>query len=826
MSEHAEFRNGSADGVSTPRSGKDIIHRDQVHGDVQYDRLSVALLNTKVMQRLGRVYQLGYSHLVFRGGTHTRLSHVMGAAHVAGKIVDALRVNYKQKRAARPLHVAEPIDFLPCKERKSTGERKNLDDRWEVLRHLATWAALLHDLGHVPLGHTLEDEFEGIFKKHDDFSSPRSSYLWDTNSEVYSVLSNANLYPESFNTCEIGSTQVWQAVMLICFFKDSPQEPNFGKYLDGHSDSLQAKIEKENDTLKKQELKHELTFVGLLQEAWAQTKDLFGPYMTDIVANTICADYLDYVRRDPLNVGLDVLRDDRILSHFYVSTDSTGLRMALALLDRHGKPRLDVCTGVVEQVRQRYRFAESIYYHKTKVSASAMFAKAMILIGQPQEVGKKQELLFEDCSKLEGLARNLSANPSNFSKFKESCLPSALLDPEIGDDSLHLFLLQRGVDNIEKLMSRKNGGNLTVDQPTSTRAEEIHAQLRGIALLQAVTRRQLYKVAFSINAAQFGRLTVGASQDSAVEARLKIALESLRTDKTLRDRVEKRLADAADWPIDSILLYVPPRKTQAKGIETFAFDKKGVVRLNEHRAVSEKVGELGRDYKDLWRILIVVHPMYHDKVIDLSQVADALATELWSNFSKTELEVNLHEEEQISLIREISWFTYIRKDHRIAAQDFKGLAQNLSNPIYPDWELFERSPIFTSRFEATLASDYYAERALLLQLLIQKEDGLSEKNAIRKIRETFRSSDPIGPKHLKSSDLSHLAKSKDAFNENAYQRKAFLVLKVSEEISPTKKEKATAKTQERSVPIVRRSTGTRQNNQSKRPRIKKQTRRA
>ena len=73
---------------------KFLTHRDPVHGDVRLDPLATELLNTPVLQRLGRVYQLGYAHLVYRGGTHTRLSHVMGAAHVAGRLVDLLRQNY------------------------------------------------------------------------------------------------------------------------------------------------------------------------------------------------------------------------------------------------------------------------------------------------------------------------------------------------------------------------------------------------------------------------------------------------------------------------------------------------------------------------------------------------------------------------------------------------------------------------------------------------------------------------------------------------------------------------------------------------------------
>jgi hypothetical protein len=310
---------------------KPIVHRDQVHGDVHYDSMAVALLDTEAMQRLGRIYQLGYAHLVFRGGTHTRLSHVMGASNMATEIVDRLRFNHAQKRAVHPRHVVLPEQFLPCPD------CDDIDARWDVLRHLVSWAALLHDLAHIPLGHTLEDEFEGIFKKHDDFSSPRSPYLWGREGDIYAVLTNESLYPSSFKKCGIGSEQVWQTVMLTCFFKDEQR--------DGEQEDFLAALQAAEAS----------PFIDILRDAHVRTADVFRPYMADIVGNTICADYLDYLRRDPLNVGLDVLREIRVLSSFYVCQEpnksSPSFRMALALVDRQGKPRLDVCTSVVELVR-------------------------------------------------------------------------------------------------------------------------------------------------------------------------------------------------------------------------------------------------------------------------------------------------------------------------------------------------------------------------------------------------------------------------------------------------------------------------------------------
>src|SRR5580698_7774679 len=91
---------------------KAITHRDQVHGDVRFDSLAVALLNTAPLQRLGRIYQLGYAHLVYRGGTHTRLAHVMGASQVAGQLVDLLRQNYLEVKDL-PRGAVPRDEFLP-----------------------------------------------------------------------------------------------------------------------------------------------------------------------------------------------------------------------------------------------------------------------------------------------------------------------------------------------------------------------------------------------------------------------------------------------------------------------------------------------------------------------------------------------------------------------------------------------------------------------------------------------------------------------------------------------------------------------------------------
>jgi HD superfamily phosphohydrolase len=648
-----------------------MTHRDQIHGDVRFDPLAVALLDTEALQRLGRVYQLGYAHLIYRGGTHTRLSHVMGAMHVAGRLVDLLRENYIETTEL-PGGAIRPDDFLPSGTGKGTP-----DVRWDVLRHLVRWAALLHDVGHVPLGHTLEDEFDGIYTKHDDFASPRIPHLWHEvspglDSEIRHVFRMRNdLLPSSFRSLGINGEQAWQAVMLICLHKEDVQDggrTSFRDLLDAYDES-------------------KVPFVRILKAAMKNTEGkVFFPYMADIVGNTICADYLDYLRRDPMNVGLDVLRDDRVASRFFVGRDANGLpRMALSLVDKNGKPRLDTCTGVVELVRQRYRFAEIIYYHKTKVAASVMLAKVFTLIGKPEEVGPASIPIQID--RVTDLAQDVLSNGAGqVDLLRKQCYPVALLSPDIGDETLLLWLQDRGWAAVEEARQGKD-------------LQKVTRCLRGLSLLQALVRRSLYKVCLTIDRKIYEEISPGSKVGTEVERRIQETLRSLRKDDSTRTDLETKMAAAAGWPEDSLLLYVPPRKSQAKGIETGALDRGEVVTLGNHPAVSKEVSSLSEAYKALWRIILLVHPKYFGDAIGMSNAVDALVKGLWPS-------INVGSASQALV--DAAWFSYIPEKQRTAAMMYKDLVRS----DVPDWTCFQQACRDTT--DGTVSSEEHALRAILL----------------------------------------------------------------------------------------------------------------
>ncbi|WP_292463132.1 HD domain-containing protein [Methanolobus sp.] len=96
------------------------VIRDPIHGYIELDALTMALIDSSPMQRLRRISQLGLSNLVYPGANHTRFEHSLGVMHLAGMLTSR-------------------IDTV-------TGEEK------EELRV----AALLHDLGHGPFSHVTE----------------------------------------------------------------------------------------------------------------------------------------------------------------------------------------------------------------------------------------------------------------------------------------------------------------------------------------------------------------------------------------------------------------------------------------------------------------------------------------------------------------------------------------------------------------------------------------------------------------------------------------------------------------------------------------------
>jgi HD superfamily phosphohydrolase len=103
------------------------VIRDPLWDNITLDETALGLVDTAPFQRLRYVRQLGHAFLVYPGATHSRFEHGLGAYHLTKRALGALAV---------------------CGE---------LDEIAEHERMAVTLAALLHDIGHYPFSHALEE---------------------------------------------------------------------------------------------------------------------------------------------------------------------------------------------------------------------------------------------------------------------------------------------------------------------------------------------------------------------------------------------------------------------------------------------------------------------------------------------------------------------------------------------------------------------------------------------------------------------------------------------------------------------------------------------
>lgn len=119
----------------------------------------------------------------------------------------------------------------------------------------------------------------------------------------------------------------------------------------------------------------------------------------DIVGNTICADLLDYIYRDWYHVGKPKHVDDRIFQYMSIrtrvsgfTTDEEGCPRPTAedrfVINIGSRPNLrtDGVTAIISLLESRYELAEAVLFHRTKMTATAMLERALILALPPLDV--------------------------------------------------------------------------------------------------------------------------------------------------------------------------------------------------------------------------------------------------------------------------------------------------------------------------------------------------------------------------------------------------------------------------------------------------------
>jgi hypothetical protein len=247
--------------------------RDAVHGDIHLGADEVGVLDTPQMQRLRGIKQLGAACYVYPSARHTRFEHSLGACWMAKRIVARIEAGGGH----------------------AFGESE---------KQAVFLASLVHDVTHIPFGHTFEDE-RRLLERH------------DVSRRRFDCLLGGGELGELLGATEAGRL----ALRIVSPDEELPEEQR------------------------------------CLQQ---------------IVSGTICADLLDYLKRDNYFCGLCYQFDDRVFEYFRVADGRLVLDM-----QQDGIFRRDALSETTNLLRMRYVLSERVYYHHAKMAAGVMVSKAV-----------------------------------------------------------------------------------------------------------------------------------------------------------------------------------------------------------------------------------------------------------------------------------------------------------------------------------------------------------------------------------------------------------------------------------------------------------------
>jgi HD superfamily phosphohydrolase len=338
-----------------------------VNGFIWYYHEEVEVINHPAFQRLSKINQLGQAYYVFRGATHKRMEHVLGAVGVAQKMISAVNFNSEKTELEQ-----RGLTFADQDWREGLGIE---EERFVRL------GALLHDIGHLAAGHTLEDEL-GLFGKHDE--DDRLDYIfgdhpllgkpaWAIGIDVPTLASLIDRLYKRYLPADLEGKLSASRIVRLLIRKPPKDRRDDNYYTD--------------------------------EQLLKGSSDLRAAVCINIIGNTICADLLDYIVRDWYHVGRPIKPEDRIFQYMEIRNpervaphsklDGKTYRrhhsdkFVLDLGSNSGrapKIRTDGVSAILGLLERRYELGETVLYHKTKLAAGAMLGRALFELWEKENL--------------------------------------------------------------------------------------------------------------------------------------------------------------------------------------------------------------------------------------------------------------------------------------------------------------------------------------------------------------------------------------------------------------------------------------------------------
>ena len=569
---------------------------------------------------------------------------------------------------------------------------------------------LLHDLTHAPFGHTVEDEIQLVACKHDDpqrqadafyrlicqylgwlardagvpdedgslaatdrgFSIPASlvDYLeqpempppanWESIATFATELLNkAKGAPHTVSASwRLTADEVLELLVELNFamtallhlellHENSPEPKHFPRQ-EGHDFQRL--------------LRSIIKACGKTLSSTRQFQPARDAFMLDIVGNTVCADLLDYAKRDSHYSNLKLDYDpDRIAENFTIvnwnpseynggdgkdrrkvtgQTDpfsGFALRTAISLFSH--KLRTDVPGELMNLLNVRFHLYERAIFHSTKCAAGAMLGTALQLLGWRPFDGVQQDSgdLLPERFRHVGDA-----------VFLDTVAEAARLALNAIDDAEDCVGLSKAAQTLEShhrcpqvelaidLLGRRsfcpmgerapNGGKQDVHRIGFVR-QELAA---GLKLLGRLKARRYFKTIFR---------NLPNTWDEVLDCGPDEIANHFGKNATKRYRTEREIERRANLLPGSVVIYCPPTRTAQKIANALLFLPTGTGKIRKLRDIKDIIKDKVFDehqgaitavekmYKSMWRMEVYVAPQYRSRYKDIADLAGKVIVE-------------------------------------------------------------------------------------------------------------------------------------------------------------------------------------------------------
>jgi HD superfamily phosphohydrolase len=375
------------------------------------DDIAELIINNIYFQRLRRIEQTSM-RCVYPSARHDRFIHSLGTYHLACNVVSAIKSNR---------------DILKQKSEKEFSEAAFL---FEL-------AALLHDVGHSPMSHTLEHKFKTVKSQIDDIEYDLPSYLDQ-------LLKNElpNLKNFTASNAMASDHEIMSAIITIKCFKESLAE-----------------------LCNKRRFKLNLEFIARCIMGYLYTEHdnsdtlhyIYNSLIKLLNSQAIDVDKLDYITRDSIisgynNRSIDSKRLLNSLSSYQQTKSSTNDNAFILVF---GKSALSVVQNVVNSRNMLYKWVYA--HHKVSYESEYLLPTAFekSVIAEAEERNISENNVLRNLFSVDAIVNNLVCDDDIWVLIKKhrNCCDEAM---QLFDRQKHRIALWKSSNEFDLLFSESS----------------------------------------------------------------------------------------------------------------------------------------------------------------------------------------------------------------------------------------------------------------------------------------------------------------------------------------------------------------------------------